>query len=117
VSQSGAYGSYLFMLAAKRGIGIGQWVTTGNEMDVAIADAIDHLSEDPTVSVIGCTAEGVREGEALLRALERAHGAGKPVVRAIMRVCASSSKVDYIPLTIFSVTFLASPSSIMVLSR
>jgi acetate---CoA ligase (ADP-forming) len=80
VSQSGAYGSYLFMLAAKRGIGIGHWVTTGNEMDVTIADAIDHLSEDPTVSVIGCTAEGVRDGEALLHALERAHDAGKPVV-------------------------------------
>jgi hypothetical protein len=64
------------MLAAKRGVGIGQWVTTGNEMDVTIADAIDHLSEDPSVSVIGCTAEGVRDGEALLHALERAHDAG-----------------------------------------
>ena len=29
VSQSGAYGSYLFMLAAKRGVGIGQWVYHG----------------------------------------------------------------------------------------
>ncbi|MDB6092184.1 MAG: acetate--CoA ligase family protein [Gammaproteobacteria bacterium] len=80
VSQSGAYASYVFMLAAKRGIAIGKWVTTGNEMDVNIADAIDYLIDDPATSAIGCIAEGIRDGHSFLRALEKAHDAGKPVV-------------------------------------
>ena len=31
ISQSGAYGSHLFLAAQKRGIGTNYWVTTGNE--------------------------------------------------------------------------------------
>jgi len=80
ISQSGAYASYLFTLARERGIGIGHWVTTGNEMDVTVADVIDYLADDPSVAAIGCVAEGIREGEGFRRAMERAHDAGKPFV-------------------------------------
>jgi acetate---CoA ligase (ADP-forming) len=80
VSQSGAYAGYLATLAARRGVGIGQWVTTGNEMDVTIADIIEHFVDDPSIAAIGCIAEGIRDGQAFLRAVERAHDAGKPLV-------------------------------------
>jgi acyl-CoA synthetase (NDP forming) len=80
VSQSGAYAGYLATLAGSRGVGIGQWVTTGNEMDVTIADIIDHFVDDPSVAAIGCIAEGIRDGQVFLRAVERAHDAGKPLV-------------------------------------
>jgi acyl-CoA synthetase (NDP forming) len=80
VSQSGAYAGYLATLAANRGVGIGQWVTTGNEMDVGIADLIAHFAQDPSITAIGCVAEGIHDGPAFIRAVERAHDAGKPLV-------------------------------------
>lgn len=80
VSQSGAYASYLFSMAAERGIEIGQWVTTGNEADITIAEVIDHMAGDPAVTAIGCAAEGIRDGARLLAALEKARSTGKPVV-------------------------------------
>jgi acyl-CoA synthetase (NDP forming) len=80
VSQSGAYAGYLATLAANRGIGIGQWVTTGNEMDVGIADLIEHFAHDPSITAVGCVAEGINEGQAFVRAVERMHDADKPFV-------------------------------------
>jgi acyl-CoA synthetase (NDP forming) len=92
VSQSGAYASYIFMLASKRGIRIGQWVTTGNEMDVGIADAIDYLVEDSGILALACVAEGIRQGQSFIRALERARRAGKPVV--LLKMGRSASGVE-----------------------
>jgi acyl-CoA synthetase (NDP forming) len=80
VSQSGAFASYLFSMASERGIRITRWVTTGNEADVTVADVIEYLAEDPSIAVIGCAAEGIRDGTHLIAALEKARAAGKPVV-------------------------------------
>ena len=38
VSQSGAFGSHIFMAAQRRGIGASFWVTTGNEADIDVAE-------------------------------------------------------------------------------
>ncbi|TFH40658.1 MAG: CoA-binding protein, partial [Lysobacterales bacterium] len=38
VSQSGAYGSHVSLLAIRRGIGVRYWITTGNECDVEIGE-------------------------------------------------------------------------------
>ncbi|MBN2973366.1 acetate--CoA ligase family protein [Roseomonas aeriglobus] len=80
VSQSGAYGAHLAMLALARGIGISRFVTTGNEADVTLADCIAHMADDPAVDVIGCYSEGIDDGRAFLTAVERARRAGKPIV-------------------------------------
>jgi acyl-CoA synthetase (NDP forming) len=96
VSQSGAYAGYLATLAGNRGVGISHWVTTGNEMDVGIADIIEHFARDPSITAIGCVAEGIHDGQAFIRAVERAHDAGKPLVllkmgRTAMGVAAAQS--------------------------
>ncbi|MDN3516556.1 acetate--CoA ligase family protein [Aquisalimonas lutea] len=88
VSQSGAYGAHLAMLASKRGIGLSHFVTTGNESDVTVADCIHQLAGDPAVGVIACYSEGVRDGRRFLEALLAARAAGKPVV--IIKVGSSS---------------------------
>lgn len=80
VSQSGAYGAHLAMLACKRRIGLSHFVTTGNESDISVADCIHHLAHDPQVGVIACYSEGVRDGRRFLEALLAARKAGKPVV-------------------------------------
>ncbi len=79
-SQSGAVGSELFALLRRRGLHTGIWITTGNEVDVDLADAVAYLAEDPDTRIIVVYAEGVRDGPAMRRALARASERQKPVL-------------------------------------
>ncbi len=79
-SQSGAFGSHLYTVAAKRGIRCTYWVTTGNEADVELSECIAYYARSSEVRVIAVYAEGVRNGPGLRDALEIAYGAGKPVI-------------------------------------
>lgn len=80
VSQSGAYGSHVSLLAIRRGIGIRYWITTGNECDVELGECFDYLASDPDIRVIVAYAEGVRHGDRLLKAMSLARRMRKPVV-------------------------------------
>jgi acyl-CoA synthetase (NDP forming) len=83
-SQSGAYGTHLFAAARARGMGTPLCVTTGNEADVTLADAIGWMAEDDGIDVIAAYSEGVRDGAGFVAALAAARRARKPVV--IMKV-------------------------------
>lgn len=80
VSQSGAYASYLYVLARARSLGVSRWIATGNEADATVADFIAHMAGDDGVKVIAAYVEGVKDGPAFLAALEMARAAAKPVV-------------------------------------
>ena len=80
VSQSGAYGSHLSLLARKRNIDVRYWVTTGNEADVSVPEVLGWLAEQDDVSVIMAHAEGITDRDALVRALGTARARCKPVV-------------------------------------
>ena len=80
VSQSGAYGSHLSLVATLRGIGIRFWVTTGNECDVDVAETIGWLAKHPDISVIVAYAEGVCDRDRLFTSLALARARGKPVI-------------------------------------
>jgi len=80
VSQSGAFGAYAYSLARERGIGISQWVTTGNEADIDFADCVEWLAYDANTQVIMGYMEGCRDGFKLRRALAAALACKKPVV-------------------------------------
>ena len=79
-SQSGAYGTHLFAAARQMGLGLSCCVTTGNEADVTVGEAIGWMAEDPNTDVIVSYAEGIREADSFLAALEAARAARKPVV-------------------------------------
>ena len=79
-SQSGAYGSHVFAAMRNRGIGASLCVMTGNEADITIGDTIGWLAENPETDVIAVYAEGIRESESFLAALEAARAAKKPIV-------------------------------------
>ncbi len=79
-SQSGAYGTHLFSVARDHGLGVPLVVTTGNEGDVTIGDAIGWLVENPETEVIAAYCEGIRESDSLIAALAAARAARKPVV-------------------------------------
>lgn len=80
VSQSGNLGSFTLRLAGERGLGVSRMLTTGNECDVDIADAIASLAADPDTRVILCCMETCRDGAKLIRAMAMAREAGKPLV-------------------------------------
>lgn len=79
-SQSGAFGSQIFNIARNRRIGTPICITTGNEADVTIGEAIGWLAEDDRIDVIVTYLEGLREPEKFLAALETARRARKPVI-------------------------------------
>ena len=79
-SQSGAFGTHLFVVARDRGIGTPVCVTTGNEADITIADAIGWMAQDEGTDVIAVYAEGFRDGAVLRASLAAAREARKPVV-------------------------------------
>jgi acyl-CoA synthetase (NDP forming) len=81
VAQSGGIGVYLGSAYLKRRLaGTRYLVDTGNEFDVAAADVVEHVTDDPEVSCVGLILEGARDGRRLARAVRRAVDAGKPVV-------------------------------------
>ncbi len=79
-SQSGAYGTHLYSLARNRGIGTPVCVTTGNEAEVALGDVLGWMAQAEEVDVICAYAEGIRESEKFLAALELARRNRKPIV-------------------------------------
>jgi acyl-CoA synthetase (NDP forming) len=96
ISQSGAYGSHLYMAAQMRGLGVRYWVTTGNEADIDVAEVIEYYAASPKVNVIVAYAEGVRDMGAMRQALAAAHAARKPVIfmkvgRSVVGAAAAAS--------------------------
>lgn len=79
-SQSGAYGSHIYMASHVRGLGIGYWITTGNEADVSVAEVIKLLAEHDDVHTILAYSESIKDGAMLVEALETARANRKPVV-------------------------------------
>jgi acyl-CoA synthetase (NDP forming) len=80
VSQSGAYGEQVGYLARQRGLGLHYFISTGNEVDLDVAEAIAWLAEQPGVDVIIAYAEGSSDARRLTRALERAQAADKQII-------------------------------------
>lgn len=80
VSQSGGILGSLLSRAAARGIGLSKLVSTSNEVDLELADFIDHLADDEATKVIALYIETVRNPEKFRAAALKAARAGKPVV-------------------------------------
>ncbi len=80
VSQSGGILGALLSRAAARGIGLSKLISTSNEVDLELADFIEHLADDPATRVIALYVETVREPARFRAACLKAARAGKPVV-------------------------------------
>jgi acetate---CoA ligase (ADP-forming) len=80
VSASGGALQHWMLQAAARGLGFSYAVSTGNEIDLGLADYIEFLTGDEATRVICVIAEGVREPQAFARAAARALTAHKPIV-------------------------------------
>jgi acyl-CoA synthetase (NDP forming) len=79
-SQSGAFGAHLGALARDRGLGCSVLISSGNEADITVADAIHWMALRDGTDVICVYLEGVNDPAALLTALNAARDAGKTVI-------------------------------------
>lgn len=80
VSQSGGILGSLLSRASARGVGLSKLISTSNEVDLELADFIDHLAEDPATKVIALYVETVRNPAKFRAACLKAARLGKPVV-------------------------------------
>ncbi len=91
-SQSGAIAAYWLENVTNRGLGFAKWISTGNEADLTITDAIIHFALDPDTRVIGLYLEGVQDGAKLRAALMLARQMGKPVL--VLKAGATKAGAD-----------------------
>ncbi|SLN70680.1 acetate--CoA ligase family protein [Oceanibacterium hippocampi] len=80
VSQSGAFANFGYRVGRNRGIRFSQWLTTGNTIDVDIADGLAFLAADENTKVILVYMEGCADGARFIEALALARARRKPVV-------------------------------------
>ncbi len=83
-SQSGAVGIQMFAQLRDRGLGLANWISTGNQADIDVADAIAYYATDEATRTIAVYMEDAGRGLKLVQALELAREAKKPV--AILKV-------------------------------
>ncbi|MEB3370408.1 acetate--CoA ligase family protein [Saccharopolyspora mangrovi] len=80
VSQSGAFGTFIFSAAQHAGLGISHFLNTGNEADLSVGELLGGLVELDEVRVLMAYLEGVHDGRELLAVARRAHELDKPVL-------------------------------------
>jgi len=80
VSQSGAFGIHMIVLAAEKDLGLSMCLTTGNQSDVDVSEALAYIVEDPDTEVVVAVVEGVVNPQRLLAAFEAARRRRKPVI-------------------------------------
>ncbi len=80
VSQSGGTLQFLVQSAAARGVKFSTMFSSGNEIDLDLADFVNYLVDDEHTRVIALFIEGIRRPAVFMRAAARALAAGKPIV-------------------------------------
>jgi acyl-CoA synthetase (NDP forming) len=80
VTQSGGTLQYLGQAGAQRGIKFNYMISSGNEINLDLADYVNFLVEDPHTRVITLFIEGIRRPHAFMAAAAKALAAGKPII-------------------------------------
>jgi acetate---CoA ligase (ADP-forming) len=80
VFQSGGTFQFWLQQGATRGLGFSYAVSSGNELDLDLADYINFLVEDEGTRIVACMVEGVRRPEAFVAAAAKALAAKKPLL-------------------------------------
>lgn len=80
VTQSGAFGVYVYTLAQQAGLGFDYYVNTGNEVDLELADFVDVLADRTDVTAVALYIEAIRDGGRFREAALKCFRRGLPVV-------------------------------------
>ena len=79
ITQSGALGGAVLMMAEEMGFGFSKFVSYGNRCDIDEVDLIKYLEDDPQTRVIAIYIEGLTEGRKFLTQARKT-GFRKPIV-------------------------------------
>jgi acetyltransferase len=80
IFQSGGTLQFFMGCGADRGLRYAYGISSGNEVDIDLADYLDFLVRDDATKTIMLFVEGIRRPEAFMSAAGRALEAGKPVL-------------------------------------
>ena len=80
VFQSGGTFQFWLQQASMRGLDFSYAVSSGNELDLDLADYISFLVDDEHTRIISCMVEGIRRPQAFMAAAQKALKARKPIV-------------------------------------
>lgn len=80
VFQSGGTFQFWLEQAAQRGLDFSYAVSSGNELDLDLADYVNFLVEDEHTKIIVCLVEGIRRPQAFMAAAAKALAARKPIL-------------------------------------
>ena len=80
VFQSGGTLQFFLRTGAARGLRYSYGISSGNEMDLDLADYLNFLVDDPHTKQIVLFIEGIRRPDAFMYAAGRALEAGKPIM-------------------------------------
>jgi acyl-CoA synthetase (NDP forming) len=80
VAQSGGLGGHLQSGLEARGIPVSSWISTGNEVDLGLADFLQYLLDDPVTQVIALYAEDIRRPQEFIAIAGEALHRDKPIV-------------------------------------
>lgn len=78
-TQGGGIGR-CFLQAMERGMGVGLWASTGNEVDLCVADFVRYMADADDITTIVTAMEGIRNGPDFIGAALHAADRGKPVI-------------------------------------
>jgi acyl-CoA synthetase (NDP forming) len=80
VTQSGGTLQYLGQVGAQRGCKFSYMISSGNEINLDLADYVNFLVEDSHTRVILLFIEGIRRPQVFMSAAAKALEAGKPII-------------------------------------
>jgi acetyltransferase len=80
VTQSGGVAEFLLYNMWGRRVGLSGWVSSGNEIDLEVADYIEYFARDSQTKAISVFLEAARHGSSLIAAARRAFDEQKPLV-------------------------------------
>ncbi len=80
VSQSGAIGSFVFSMGQASGLGIGTFISTGNEIDLTFEEVLFRLLDDEQTQIVLGYVEGLRDAPTFVEAAHYAERLGKAIV-------------------------------------
>jgi acyl-CoA synthetase (NDP forming) len=90
IFQSGGNIQFWMKSAADRGLRYSYCVTSGNEPDLALADYLNFIIDDPHTRQVVLFIEGIRRPQAFMHAAGRALAMGKPILAIKTGVTAKS---------------------------
>jgi len=80
ISQSGGFGTSMYIMSSETGIGFTYFVSSGNEAGLTFPDYLVYMLNDENTKVVGGYLEGVKDGRKLFNAADMALEKEKPLI-------------------------------------